>query len=51
MEVLEYVFESIVNMLNINYELFNYHISLFNILIFLIVGSVLCIILRRLLDI
>lgn len=51
MEVLEFLFQSIINVLNQQMKIFNYNISLFNILMFLIVGTVLCIILVRLLDI
>ena len=51
MEVLEFYFQSIVNVLNQQMNIFNYKISLFNILMFLVVGNVLCIILVRLLDI
>lgn len=51
MEVLEFLFQSIINVLNQKMKIFNYNISLFNILMFLVVGTVLCIILVRLLDI
>lgn len=51
MDVLEFYFQSIINVLNQQMKIFNYNISLFNILMFLVVGTVLCIILVRLLDI
>lgn len=50
MEVIENLFQSIVNVLRQEMQVFNYKISLFNILMFIVVGTVLCIILGRILD-